>query len=520
MHDLAVVGSGFGGALTAMIAARLGLKVIMLERGTHPRFAIGESSTPLTNIVLETLARKYDLPRLLPLTKYGPWKRTYPAVGVGLKRGFSFYHHDFGLPFANLPDRSDQLLAAASPHEEIADTHWYRPDFDWFLVREAIDLGVEYVDLALLNSFERTSAGCQLSGTRDGKPLQVDCKFTVDATGPNGFLTRSLDLPHGMPPHMPPTQGLFTHFRNVRLFRDVLPPQDGILPYPLDASALHHIFEGGWIWVLRFDNGITSAGVAATAEIAAKYRFDEGEPAWHRLLADLPSVKEQFAETEVMEEWRHARRLPFRSQVVSGPGFTMLPSAASFIDPLFSTGFALTLLGIQRIAEAIETSWGTPGFELQMREHEAATLAESDAAAELVGAAYEMFGSFPLFVGIGTFYLAAVSYAETCYRLGDPERASGFLAHRDANFVSAFRKCVEEARRLKSEGLTESGLRGYFDLVRRSIEPRNIAGLANASRRNWYPVVMDDLVRNSHKLGRSAEEMEEFMQSRGLDRYR
>jgi FADH2 O2-dependent halogenase len=64
--DLAVVGSGFGGALTALVARRLGLSVALLERGTHPRFAIGESTSPLANLLLEEIARRYDLPKLLP----------------------------------------------------------------------------------------------------------------------------------------------------------------------------------------------------------------------------------------------------------------------------------------------------------------------------------------------------------------------------------------------------------------------------------------------------------------------
>ena len=72
-YDLAIVGSGFGGALTAMIARRLGLSVLLLERGTHPRFAIGESTSPLTNLLLEQLAQRYDLPRLVPFTEYGKW---------------------------------------------------------------------------------------------------------------------------------------------------------------------------------------------------------------------------------------------------------------------------------------------------------------------------------------------------------------------------------------------------------------------------------------------------------------
>ena len=91
--DIAVVGSGFGGSLTAMIARRLGRSVILLERGRHPRFAIGESSTPLANLLLEELALRYDLPRLLPLAKWGSWQKTYPQIACGLKRGFTFYQH-------------------------------------------------------------------------------------------------------------------------------------------------------------------------------------------------------------------------------------------------------------------------------------------------------------------------------------------------------------------------------------------------------------------------------------------
>src|SRR5438046_8213663 len=144
--DIAVVGSGFGGSLLAMIARRLGRSVILLERGRHPRFAIGESSTPLANLLLEELARRYDLPRLLPLAKWGAWQRAYPHIGCGLKRGFTFYHHRFGQPFARDEQRRNQLLVAASPRDEIGDTHWYRAGFVHFLVGEVAACGVAYLD--------------------------------------------------------------------------------------------------------------------------------------------------------------------------------------------------------------------------------------------------------------------------------------------------------------------------------------------------------------------------------------
>jgi FADH2 O2-dependent halogenase len=82
--DVAVVGAGFGGALTALALRRRGYSVALVERGRHPRFAIGESSTPLANLLLEEIAATYDLPRVAPLSKWGTWRRADPALPGGV----------------------------------------------------------------------------------------------------------------------------------------------------------------------------------------------------------------------------------------------------------------------------------------------------------------------------------------------------------------------------------------------------------------------------------------------------
>ena len=89
-YDIAIIGSGFAGSLLAMIARRLGHSVVLIERGKHPRVVIGESSTPLTNLLLEDLTTRYDLPAIRPLAKWGTWQKAYPEVGCGLQRGFTF----------------------------------------------------------------------------------------------------------------------------------------------------------------------------------------------------------------------------------------------------------------------------------------------------------------------------------------------------------------------------------------------------------------------------------------------
>ena len=82
--DVAVIGSGFAGSLTALALRRLGRRVVLVERGQHPRFAIGESSTPLANLLLEELADRYGLPGVRVFSKWGTWQRARPRAGRSL----------------------------------------------------------------------------------------------------------------------------------------------------------------------------------------------------------------------------------------------------------------------------------------------------------------------------------------------------------------------------------------------------------------------------------------------------
>src|SRR3954464_13669190 len=187
--DLAIVGSGFGGSLLAMIARRLGLRVAMLERGTHPRFAIGESASPLAGVVIEQFAARYDLPRLAPLAGYGAWKRHYPQVTCGLKRGFTYYKHEEHRRFVPRTDRGNQLLVAASPSDELSDTHWLRSDVDHFLMQAAVAPGACYIDRRQVDGIEWRSSDAILTGVRRGATVRVSTRFGVDASGPRGCLS-------------------------------------------------------------------------------------------------------------------------------------------------------------------------------------------------------------------------------------------------------------------------------------------------------------------------------------------
>jgi FADH2 O2-dependent halogenase len=510
--DVAVVGSGFAGSLAAILARRAGRSVLLLERGRHPRFAIGESSSPLANLLLEELADRYDLPRIRPLAAWGAWRRQRPEVGCGLKRGFTFYGHRFGEEYARDPDRSRELLVAASPNDEVADTHWYRADFDHFLAGEAAAEGAEYLDLAEPTALAERGDGFEIEIRRGGRVRTLRARFLIDASGPAGFLHRALHLEASAFPELPPTSALFSHFEGVRRLAEVPAfASSEEPPYPPDDAAVHHVFEGGWIWVLRFENGTTSAGVAARPELARDLKLFEGAPAWQRLLSRLPSVESQFAEARPVLPFFHRPALPFRTTRAAGRRWAMLPSAAAFADPMLSTGFPLALLGLERLAEILRTSWETPAFADDLAGYGAQTLFEADAAARLVAALYARFDDFEVFAALTHLYFAVASFAETAHRLGRPELSGSFLSADHPAFGPALRDCCRMALSVES-----ADRRALLDAVRRAVAPFDLIGLSDRTRRNWYPVETGDLLAARNKIGATEAEIHELLRRAGV----
>jgi len=199
-------------------------------------------------------------------------------VAAGLKRGFTFFFHASGERFLDDRSHEKQLLVAASPHDDVGDMHWYRPDFDHALVLEAESEGATYLDETHLERVRVEDGGVVLDGTRKGRSLRLSASFLIDASGPRGFLQQALGLPAAPLDWLPPTQALYTHFEGVERW-DRLAVDAETPPYPVDDAALHHVFDGGWMWILRFNNGITSAGVALTDGPASAMRPAEGAPA-------------------------------------------------------------------------------------------------------------------------------------------------------------------------------------------------------------------------------------------------
>jgi FADH2 O2-dependent halogenase len=509
---VAIVGSGFAGSILARALAAQGHRVSLVDRARHPRFALGESSTPLAALSLERLAARYGLTDLHQLAAWGRWRRELPGLRCGLKRGFTFYGHRPGEPFGSDEANERRVLVAASPRDEMADAHWMRADVDHHLVRRAGEEGVRVLEGIGVEGVERRGDGWRLAGRAgDGGRLEVEADLLIDASGPGGFLARRLPIPSALDGVELRTALVYGHFENVPSFVEIAGGAEWPAgPYPDERAAIHHLIDEGWVYVLPFDDGVVSAGIVLAREEERSWAARVApERAWEEILGRYPTLAAQWRGARAVRPIAAIPLLQHRLARASGDGWALLPHAYCFYSPLFSTGIAWSLVAVERLALLLEKDGDLEeGFD-----HYGELLSrEADHLEELVLGAYRAAArSFDLFAAWGDLYFAAASFAEASQRLLDaaPDGGDwpwqGFLGGGDP----VVRRMVAETAAALGEvcGNDEEAVARFAEDVRRRIEPRNVAGLADPARRRLLPVDLDALIAGAAKLGLTADEV-------------
>jgi FADH2 O2-dependent halogenase len=153
------------------------------------------------------------------------------------------------------------------------------------------------------------------------------------------------------------------------------------------------------------------------------------------------------------------------------------------------------------------------GFQSdELEEYGKQTEGELLAAGRLIGASYATMGNFRAFTAVSLLYFAAVSFAETAYRLGKPELATGFLLREHASFGPASRRLLAQAHRLR--GVDDT--RTFTDEVLRVIAPFNVGRFGDPSLGSCYPVCAEDLLEAAAKLGISRDEIVSMLDRSGF----
>lgn len=488
--DIVIAGSGFAGSIAALALHQSGYKVCLIEKGRHPRFAVGESSTPIADMILRTLSETYDLPFLRELSRYGSWQKHHPDLLCGIKRGFSYFRHDPAKIFSTDEKHRDALLVAASSNDRDSDTNWFRADIDAFLVKQVQNSGINYFDNSeILYITKLNNRTHQIHMDTGNSTDKLDCEWFIDATGSPYLLNKFFGVGSNQDHFLTDSSALFSHFKGVVRWSDYLrklehPEQD--YPYDPDHSALHHLLNEGWMWNLRFKNDLLSAGFV----FDRKKITDTGnkDKLWLKVLSRYPSLLECFRNSSPADnpgKLIRTGRLQRSLNRVYGNRWIAMNHTAAFVDPLHSTGIAHSLSGLERILDIFTSSGGDlHQIYIELDKHQTAFFNEIHLIDLLVSGCYLSGNNFDLFhIYTMVYFACTINYEQK--RLSENPPYS-YLDTENSGIMEMVDTSYKELNKILKKGTSEKNIEMFTNRISELIKPYNTAGLLDKGKFNMY----------------------------------
>ncbi|TNM30763.1 FAD-dependent oxidoreductase [Streptomyces sedi] len=341
-----MLGAGIAGSVLAAVLARNGARVLLIDAGTHPRFAIGESTIPYTSVLTKVVGDRYGVPELKNLASFQSVRRNVTR-SCGVKRNFGFVYQREGMP--QRPDEINQFVIPKMLHTE---NHFFRQDIDAYMVRVAVLYGATLMQRTMVEHVDIDDSGVRL-GTAAGDELLA--RYVVDASGHRSPVATKFGLREEPTRFKHHSRSLFTHMVGVRPYDDVMTPRSAYgNPSPWHQGTLHHVFDGGWLWVIPFDNEsegtnpLCSVGLTLDPRRYPKTLPPAAE--FDAFLRRFPDIAPQFADARPVRNWVSTGRLQYSAASTVGDRYCVTAHAAGFIDALYSRGLTNTLEVINVLA--------------------------------------------------------------------------------------------------------------------------------------------------------------------------
>jgi tetracycline 7-halogenase / FADH2 O2-dependent halogenase len=363
-YDVAILGAGMAGGMLAAVLARHGVRVLLLDAGVHPRFAVGESTIPYTSGMTRLIAQRYDVPELKALSSF-KGIRTKVSRSCGQKQNFGFVYHREGQ--AQDPGQINQLVVPSAIRTE---THLFRQDVDAYLFHLAVAKGAIPRLGTRIESIEiDPDSGAVLRSTT-GEEFRAS--YVVDGSGFRSPLADAFNLRETPTRARTHSRTIFTHMVGVTPFDDAPAARHHKNPNPWHHGTLHHVFDGGWLWVIPFDNHPSSLNPLCSVGLTLDPRIHpqdgrSGQQEFDDFLARFPQIAHQFRGASAARPWVSTGRLQYSAKQVVGDRFCLTSHAAGFIDALYSRGLTNTMelvnaLAWRLIAAARDGDWSTERF--------------------------------------------------------------------------------------------------------------------------------------------------------------
>jgi flavin-dependent dehydrogenase len=311
MYDAIVIGARCAGSPTAMLLARQGYNVLLVDKSTFP------SDIMSTHYI--------HLPGVARLQNWGLLDRVW-AAGTPRIEQVTVYLD--GVPFT--PPRFDAELAACCPRRTVLDK---------ILVDAAVEAGVELREgFSVRELVFDDGAVAGISGSQGGATVTEKARIVIGADGLHSLVARHVKpAEYDAVPSL--TFAYYAYFSGV----------------PAEGAELRPLDEGG-ILVFPTNDGLTCVAAGGPTEGFHNFRADiEGN--FFKLLDRMPDLAGRVRAGKREERFVGTNDQPNYFRRPYGPGWALVGDAGYHRDFITGLGITDAFRDAELLTEAIDAGF-------------------------------------------------------------------------------------------------------------------------------------------------------------------
>lgn len=322
-YDAVIVGARVAGAATAMLLARQGLRVLMLDRTRLPADTLSTHALMLGSAI--------------QLSKWG----LSDAVAAT------------GAPAIDAIDMKVRDVSFTAPVKHIGGVERLhaprRITLDAILANAAVTAGAELCDGATVTGVRRNADG-RVNGvvgtTRAGRTFGVNARWVIGADGMRSTIAQLVDASYQA--YVEPTSSV-------------------VYSYWAGLESNHYSFAFGddaGAGTIPTDGSLTCAFVSTPTNRMHDVRADLPTGFLRQMAAASPDLADLVASGERSGAFRGFRGLAGYMRQPVGAGWLLIGDAGYYRDPMSAHGITDAFRDAELAARAILTAWADPNREI------------------------------------------------------------------------------------------------------------------------------------------------------------